>query len=145
MVRSINTNKLLQAVADELKAKGEVVYDFGVGEMIPYFQLPQGFVQATTDAMWNNESHYISPQGHPRLLAALSRDFANFHLEYHENELCVLPGPKPALYTTMTLVLEPNVRRNRVVIWSPAYESFRDLTTLITHQPAIILDTDDKW
>lgn len=63
----------IKAVADELTSKvcsprtlfilqGEEVFDFGVGEMSPYFQVPQVMKDATTAALQNNQTHYISPQ-----------------------------------------------------------------------------------
>lgn len=114
--------------------------------MAPYFTVPNVMKQAVIDATNDNQNHYISPQGDHDLLEALAHDFnKNFNLPYQTDELCIVPGPKPALYTAMAVVLDPNAHRNRVLIWSPAYESFRDLAFFITHQPSIILDTDDNW
>jgi aspartate/methionine/tyrosine aminotransferase len=134
------------------------VYDFGVGEMLPYFHLPSEIKEGTIDALNANETYYISPQacfvlfpaypllqGDPELLEALSRDFVNFKLHYTPEEICIVPGPKPGLFTALSLVLDPHATRNRVIIFSPWYESFEELPTFLTNQPTIVLETGDDW
>jgi len=68
----------------------------------------------------------------------------NFNLKISKEEIVIYPGPKPALWAVLSVLLDPQIERNRVVACAPTYESFIALPQLTTGNPCIILDTDEN-
>ena len=65
----------ISARANELKAAGERVINFGVGE--PDFDTPAHIVQAAKDALDKGYTKYVAASGLPKLKKAVVRKLKN--------------------------------------------------------------------
>ena len=67
--------------AKELKASGQTVYDFSLGE--PDFNTPEHICQAAIEAMKAGHTHYTQASGIPELKSAVAKRYSEDHgLEY---------------------------------------------------------------
>lgn len=136
----------VKKLADELRDRGEKIYDFGIGEINPEIETPGEFVEGIVSALRSGENHYAPAAGDEELLEAISNDLAkNFDLDYTPSQIVVCPGPKDALFKACLSVLESSAKRNRLIVFAPVYESFDRIPQIITGNPPVVLDTDKNF
>jgi len=136
----------IKLLADDMKQKGAVVYDFGVGEMNPEIPLPTAFYNGLVHALQNKDTHYCPSGGDLSLRTVLSEDLKrNFDLEYSPSQIVITPGPKDALFRAALAVMDPFAIRNRGVCFAPVYESFTAMPYLLTGKQAFVIPTDKDF
>lgn len=136
----------VKKLSDRLIFEGEQIYNFGIGEINPEIETPKEFVEGIVSALRSGENHYAPAAGDAELLSAISDDLVrNFNLDYLPSQIVVCPGPKDALFKACLSILDPSVKRNRLIVFEPVYESFDRIPRLITGNPPIILETDNNF
>jgi aspartate aminotransferase len=135
----------IKSIADALRDEGKQVYDFGIGEMNPEIKVPYILKAAIADALNRDATHYSPAAGDAELLEAISADLRVFGLNYSPSQIVVCAGPKDAFFKACLTLLSPADRRNRLIAFSPIYESYENTPILLTGQPPIILPTDTHF
>ncbi|MGH9380598.1 MAG: pyridoxal phosphate-dependent aminotransferase [Thermoanaerobaculia bacterium] len=106
--------------AAELRAAGERVIDFSVGE--PDFPSPEGAVSAARQALADGFTRYTQVAGIPELRQALARRYAEeYDAPWTQQEVIVTAGAKAALFELALALFEPGVE---VVVPTPCWVSF---------------------
>ncbi len=124
----------MAAKAKELRAAGEYVVDFSVGE--PDFDTPRHICQAAARAMQEGHTHYTVASGIPELKAAIVKQYQQHHgLEYQPAQVVVSNGAKHALHNVFTALLDPG---EEVVIPAPYWVSYAELVKLASGVPKIV-------
>jgi aspartate aminotransferase len=90
----------LDARTKALKAAGQAVISFGVGE--PDFPTPEPIKQAATRAMADNATHYTTVGGEPALREAIAERTAELSgVAFAANQVIATTGAKEALYLAL--------------------------------------------
>jgi len=129
----------MAAKAKELKAAGQTVYDFSVGE--PDFTTPQHICDAAVRAMQAGHTHYTVASGIPELKAAIVKQYRQLHgLEYQPGQVVVSNGAKHSLHNVLTVLCDPG---DEVVIPAPYWVSYAELVKLAGGVP-VIVETEES-
>jgi aspartate aminotransferase len=124
----------MAAKAKALKAAGETVYDFSVGE--PDFDTPEHICAAAVAAMKAGHTHYTVASGIAELKEAIVRQYRAAHrLDYKPNQVVVSNGAKHALHNAFTAVLNPG---DEVIIPAPYWVSYAELVKLTGAKPVVV-------
>ena len=87
----------ISAKANEMKAAGEKVISFGVGE--PDFATPAHIVQAAKDALDKGYTKYVAAAGLPALKQAVCRKLKrDNNLDYKPSQIVISNGAKHSLF-----------------------------------------------
>jgi len=125
--------------AAALRAAGERVFDFSVGE--PDQPTPRHIVNAANEALNNGRTHYTPAAGLPELRAAVAQRYKkDFKVSFADAEVCVTTGGKQALYLACQALLD---RGDEVVIPSPHWPTFSEAVRLAGARP-ILVHTHEK-
>ena len=124
----------IDAKAREMKAQGEDVIGFGVGE--PDFNTPERIKQAGIRAVENNETRY-TPVGGTDLLkeAIISKLERDNGLVYEKNQILASCGAKHSFYNLAQVLWQAG---DEVIIPAPYWVSFPEIVTLSGARPLII-------
>jgi aspartate aminotransferase len=129
------TMVVLQA-ADQLKAKGIDVADFGAGE--PDFPTPEHIKRAAVQALDENRTKYTPVPGIPALRQAICEWHAReLGSSYQAAECMVNVGGKHTIFNAICSLINPG---DEVVIPSPYWVSYPDIVKYAGGKP-VILDT----
>lgn len=112
----------LDARAKALRAAGQPVISFGVGE--PDFSTPQPIKQAADRAMAENATHYTTVSGDPslrKLVAARTAEVTGVPFTW--NQVIVTSGAKEALYIAMQVLCDPG---DEVLLPAPYWVSYAE-------------------
>lgn len=124
----------MAAKARELKAAGQQVVDFSVGE--PDFDTPAHIQQAAWAAMQAGHTHYTASSGIPELRAAIARSYQQRHgLEYSPQQVIVSNGAKHSLHNVFTTLCNPG---DEVIIPAPYWVSYAELVKLAGAIPVVV-------
>lgn len=128
----------MAAKAKELKAAGQQVFDFSVGE--PDFNTPDHICQAAIAAMKLGHTHYTAASGIPELKAAVARRFEHTHdLRYSPQQVVISNGAKHSLHNVFTTLCNPG---DEVIIPAPYWVSYAELVKLTGAKPVIVPTTE---
>jgi aspartate aminotransferase len=120
--------------AAAMKAKGEVVLDFSVGE--PDQPTPAHIAAAATAALQGGKTRYTAAAGIPELRAAVAQRYRkDYKLDFADNEVAVTTGGKQALYLACQALLD---RGDEVIIPSPYWPTFAEAVRLAGARPILI-------
>ena len=124
----------IDAKAREMKARGEDVIGFGVGE--PDFNTPERIKQAGISAIENNETRY-TPVGGTDLLkeAIITKLERDSGLVYEKNQILASCGAKHSFYNLAQVLWQAG---DEVIIPAPYWVSFPEIVTLSGARPLII-------
>ena len=90
----------ISAKANELKASGEKVINFGVGE--PDFNTPAHIVQAAKDALDKGYTRYVAAAGIPELKKAIVQKLKRDNgLDYEPSQIIVSNGAKHSIFNAL--------------------------------------------
>ena len=90
----------ISAKANELKAAGEKVINFGVGE--PDFNTPAHIVEAAKDALDKGYTRYVAAAGIPELKRAIVQKLKrDNNLEYEPSQIIVSNGAKHSIFNAV--------------------------------------------
>jgi aspartate aminotransferase len=116
----------LDAKAKALKAAGQPIISFGVGE--PDFPTPELIKQAATRAMAENATHYTTVSGDPVLRTQIAERTAELTgVPFTWNQVIATSGAKEALYLAMQVLCDPG---DEVVLPAPYWVSYAEQAKL---------------
>src|SRR5438876_12021955 len=93
----------LDARAKQLKAAGQPVISFGVGE--PDFPTPEPVKQAASQAMADDATHYTTVGGEPALREAIAeRTAEQCGVPFTAGQVVATTGAKEALYLALQVL-----------------------------------------
>ncbi|PYQ08764.1 MAG: hypothetical protein DMF82_00840 [Acidobacteria bacterium] len=125
--------------ASAMKAKGEPVLDFSVGE--PDQPTPRHIAAAATAAIEAGQTRYTPAAGLPALRAAVALRYRkDFKVNFSDGEVAITTGGKQALYLACQALLD---RGDEVVIPSPHWPTFSEAVRLAGARP-ILVHTHEK-
>jgi N-succinyldiaminopimelate aminotransferase len=89
----------------------------------PDFEGPSEVIEAAVDALRSGENQYARPQGHPRLVEAITDRIHHFYgLDYDPySEVVVTSGATEAITGALLGLLNPG---DEVVVFEPFYDSY---------------------
>ena len=124
----------LNAKANQLKAQGVDIVNFGVGE--PDFDTPENIREAAIRAIKEGFTRYTPVGGTPELKEAICAKFqADYGLTYKPAEVLVSCGGKHGLYNLFQIMFEPG---DEVVIPAPFWVSYVPMAMLAEAVPVIV-------
>jgi aspartate aminotransferase len=117
-----------------LRAKGEEVLDFSVGE--PDQPTPAHVVAAAVTALEAGKTRYTPAAGIPELRAAVALRYKkDFKVSFAEPEVGITIGGKQALYVVCQALLD---RGDEVIIPSPHWPTFSEAVRLAGARPILV-------
>jgi len=123
----------LNAKANQLKAQGVDIVNFGVGE--PDFDTPANIREAAIRAINEGFTRYTPVGGIPELKEAIARKFeADYGLSYRPGEIVVSCGGKHALYNLFMVLFDP---ADEVIIPAPYWVSYVPMALLAEAVPVL--------
>lgn len=127
----------ISAKANEMKANGEKVISFGVGE--PDFNTPEHIVKAAKDALDKGYTKYVAAAGLPALKKAIANKLKRENgLDYDPSQIVVCNGGKHAIYNAMFAVLEEG---DEVLIPKPYWLTYPEVVMCCGGVPVYIYAT----
>ena len=130
----------MSARAAELKAAGEKVINFGVGE--PDFNTPEHIIQAAKDAMDAGYTKYVAAAGLPALKKAVCEKFKRDNgLEYKPSQIVISNGGKHAILNAVAAVVEEG---DEVIIPSPYWLTYPEVVRFFGGVPVYIETTREN-
>ncbi|MDI6601770.1 MAG: pyridoxal phosphate-dependent aminotransferase [Thermoanaerobacteraceae bacterium] len=129
----------MNAIANQLKAEGKKVVNFGVGE--PDFDTPLYIKEAAIHAMLTGLTKYTPVSGLLELRQAICSRFKNdYNLEYKPDEILVSNGAKHAIFNVLQALIDTG---DEVIIPSPYWVSYPEMVKLCDGVP-VIINADPK-
>jgi len=117
-----------------LKARGERILDFSVGE--PDQDTPSNAAEAAAAALLSGRTRYTSSAGLPELRAAIVQRYRkDFKVSFAEEEVVVTNGGKHALYAVCQALLD---RGDEVIVPSPHWPTFSEAVRLAGARPILV-------
>ncbi len=124
----------LNTKANQLKAQGVDIVNFGVGE--PDFDTPENIREAAIRAIREGFTRYTPVGGIPELKEAIARKFQeDYGLSYKPGEIIVSCGGKHALYNLFQVLFNPG---DEVAIPAPFWVSYVPMAMLAEATPVVI-------
>ncbi|MDP3182917.1 MAG: pyridoxal phosphate-dependent aminotransferase [Desulfobaccales bacterium] len=124
----------LNAKANQLKAQGMDIVNFGVGE--PDFETPENIREAGIRAIRDGFTRYTPVGGIPELKEAIVRRFQeDYGLVYRPSEIVVSCGGKHALYNLFQVFFNPG---DEVLIPAPYWVSYVPMAMLAEAVPIVV-------
>jgi aspartate aminotransferase len=125
--------------AAAMKAKGEAVLDFSVGE--PDQPTPAHVSAAATAALQGGKTRYTQAAGIPELRGAVADRYReDYKLDFTAAETVITTGGKQALYLACQSLLD---RGDEVIIPTPYWPTFAEAVRLAGAKP-ILVQTHEK-
>jgi aspartate aminotransferase len=125
----------LSSKVRQLKASGEKIFDFSVGE--PDINTPDFVKDATKMALDQNKTRYTNVDGTPELRQAIAKKLKNENnLEYDQTEIIVGTGAKQVIFNAICATVE---KGDEVVIPCPAWVSYVDIVALFGGTPVTFM------
>lgn len=130
----------ISAKANELKAAGEKVINFGVGE--PDFNTPEHIIQAAKDALDKGYTKYVAAAGLPALKKAIAKKFKDDNgLEYDPSQIIVSNGAKHSIFNALFATINPG---DEVLIPQPYWLSYPEVVKSCGGEPKYIPTTPES-
>ena len=118
----------------ELKAAGEQIFDFTVGQ--PDFDTPQHIQDAATRAMAAGETRYTSVNGTVELRAAIRQRMQRTSgIAYPDESVTIGGGAKQVIYLAFSATLDAH---DEVIIPTPYWVSYPDMVAANDGTPVIV-------
>ena len=124
----------IDAVAKELKARGENVIGFGAGE--PDFDTPAAIKEMAIRALREGRTKYTPASGTRQLKEAVCNKYRREQgLEYKPEEVIICCGAKHALYNVFQVLCGPG---DEVLLPSPYWVSYYEQIRLAGAEPVLL-------
>ena len=136
LVEKIKPSFTLQMTsrAAELRAQGEDVINFGVGE--PDFNTPDHIIEAGKDAMTQGETKYTPGSGMLELKLAIQKKLkALTKLDYQPENIIVSNGGKQSLSVVCQTLFD---KGDKVIVFTPYWVSFPEFVRIAGATPLLI-------
>ena len=137
-IRTISPSLTLaiSAKAKAMKAAGEDVVNFGVGE--PDFNTPEHIIKAAEDALERGCTKYTPAAGLPELRSAICDKFARDNgLEYEPSQIIASNGAKHSIFNVCFALLEPG-EDEEVIIPAPYWLTYPEVVRTCGGVPVIV-------
>ena len=119
---SASASMALDARAKALKAAGQPIISFGVGE--PDFPTPEPIKQAANRAMADNATHYTTVSGDPALRKLVAERTSEMTgVPFTWGQVIATSGAKEALYIAMQVLCDPG---DEVLMPAPYWVSYAE-------------------
>ncbi len=130
----------INALAQELRAKGEDVIGFGAGE--PDFDTPDNIKQAAIQALEANDTHYTPVGGTPALKDAIVQKLKRDNgLSYANDQIVVSCGAKHSFFNLAQVLWQEG---DEVIVPAPYWVSYPDIIGLTGARAVIVPTSDDS-
>lgn len=127
----------ISAKANELKAAGEKVINFGVGE--PDFNTPAHIVKAAKDALDSGKTKYVAAAGLPALKKAICKKLKEENsLDYEPSQIIVSNGAKHSIFNALFATINPG---DEVLIPKPYWLTYPEVVKSCGGYPEYIYST----
>ncbi len=127
----------ISAKANELKAAGEKVINFGVGE--PDFKTPEHICAAAKDALDKGYTKYVAASGLPALKKAIVKKLKkDNNLEYNPSQIIVSNGAKHSIFNAIFATIEPG---DEVLIPKPYWLTYPEVVKSCGGVPVYVMAT----
>ncbi len=124
----------ISAKAKALKAEGEDVISFGVGE--PDFNTPVHIVEAAIDALEKGHTKYTASSGLPELRRAVCEKFRRDNgLEYEPSQIIVSSGAKHSIFNVCFALLNEG---DEVIIPAPYWLTYPEVVKVCGGVPVFV-------
>lgn len=121
----------MAAVIQELRAKGEDIISFNVGE--PDFPTPEPVIKATKSALDQGHTRYALVPGEIFLREAIVKKLKrDQNLEIGIENICLSNGSKQVLYSIFQIICNPG---DEVIVPKPFWVSFPEAIKLASGKP----------
>jgi len=128
----------IDAKAKQMKAEGQDVVGFGVGE--PDFDTPQHIKDACIKALNEGFTKYTAASGIPELRQAIADKFKRDNaLSYKPSQIIVSCGGKHSCYNVIMATCQ---EQDEVIIPAPYWLSYPEMVKLAGAKPVIVETTD---
>ena len=127
----------ISAKANEMKAAGEKVISFGVGE--PDFNTPDHIVAAAKDALDKGYTKYVAAAGLPALKKAIVKKLKNDNgLDYEPSQIIVSNGAKHSIFNALFATINEG---DEVLIPKPYWLTYPEVVKCCGGVPVYIYAT----
>ena len=127
----------ISAKANELKAAGEYVINFGIGE--PDFNTPEHIVQAAKDALDKGYTKYVAAAGLPKLKKAIAKKLKEENnLEYDPSQIIISNGAKHSIFNAIFATINPG---DEVLIPKPYWLTYPEVVKSCGGVPVYVMAT----
>ena len=124
----------ISAKAKAMKAEGENVISFGVGE--PDFNTPEHICEAAIDAIEKGHTKYTPSSGLPELRRAICSKFRRDNgLDYEPSQIIVSSGAKHSIFNACFAILNEG---DEVVIPAPYWLTYPEVVKVCGGVPVVI-------
>ena len=124
----------MSAKSAEMKAAGEKVINFGVGE--PDFNTPETIIQAAKGAMDKGYTKYVAAAGLPALKKAVCEKFKrDNNLDYKPSQIVISNGGKHAILNAVAAIVEEG---DEVIIPSPYWLTYPEVVRFFGGVPKYV-------
>src|SRR5437762_2175478 len=131
----------LDARAKALKAAGQAVISFGVGE--PDFPTPDPVKQAATRALAEDATHYTTVSGDPALRKLVAERTAEMTgVPFTWNQVIATSGAKEALYIATQVLCDPG---DEVLLPAPYWVSYAEQAKMAGATVVPIQTRSPEW
>src|ERR1700756_1016719 len=128
----------IDSKAKQMKAEGQDVVGFGVGE--PDFDTPQHIKDACAKALAEGFTKYTAASGIPELRQAIADKFKRDNgLSYKPSQIIVSCGGKHSCYNVILATCQEG---DEVIIPAPYWLSYPEMVKLAAATPVILRTTD---
>lgn len=125
----------ISAKANELKAAGEKVINFGVGE--PDFNTPAHIVDAAKDALDKGYTKYVAAAGLPELKKAICKKLKDDNgLDYEPSQIIVSNGAKHSIFNAVFAVINEG---DEVLIPKPYWLTYPEVVKSCGGVPVFVM------
>ncbi len=125
----------ISAKANELKAAGERVINFGVGE--PDFNTPAHIVAAAKDALDKGYTKYVAAAGLPALKKAIVKKLKiDNNLTYEPSQIIVSNGAKHSIFNALFATVNPG---DEVLIPKPYWLTYPEVVKSCGGVPVFVM------
>lgn len=125
----------ISAKANELKAAGEKVINFGVGE--PDFNTPAHIIQAAKDALDKGYTKYVAAAGLPALKKAIAKKLKeDNNLTYDPSQIIVSNGAKHSIFNALFATINPG---DEVLIPKPYWLTYPEVVKSCGGVPVFVM------
>lgn len=141
-IRTISPSQTLaiSAKAKAMKAEGEYVVNFGVGE--PDFQTPAHIVEAGIEALRTGKTKYTPSSGIMELRKAICEKFARENaLSYEPSQIIVSSGAKHSIFNVCYALVDEG---DEVIIPSPYWLTYPEVVKTCGGVPVFVEGTKEN-
>ncbi len=127
----------ISARANEMRASGEKVINFGVGE--PDFNTPANIVEAAKDALDKGYTKYVSASGLPALKKAIAKKLKEENnLEYAPSQIIISNGAKHSIFNALFATVNEG---DEVLIPKPYWLTYPEIVKACGGVPVYVMAT----